>query len=188
MYHTNVNPKWPWLNTALWENLRCPLDAVPGGGLSPNWAQFRDDGAGSVGVYAWHFQKIGSPDVAFSLQMPHGYKRGTNINPHLHVAPVDGNAGKIKFGLEYTCADVDTAFGITTTVYVEVDAAGVAYQHQLMDFGEIAVCFNRAAGIFMGRLFRDNTVVGNYDNDVAGLELDLQYQVNTMGSRETDRK
>lgn len=184
MYHTNVQPKWPWLNQAMWDDLRCPLANVPGGGTSPAWGKFLDDGAGSTGVYSWLFNNVGTPDLAFALQIPHTYKLGTNVRAHVHAAPVDANAGKIRFGLEYTHADQDTGtFPVTQTVYVTVDAAGVAYRHQFMDFGELAVSFANVSGMFLGRLFRDNTVGGNYGSQVAGLEFDLHYRVDTMGSR-----
>jgi len=184
-YHTKYNHRRPWLNRPLYEDLRCPLANVPGGGTAPTWGKFRDNGAGSTGVYAWLFGNVGTPDLAFALQMPHGYKLGTDVHAHLHASPMDANAGKIKFGLEYTWAEQDGNFPTTEFIYVTVDAAGVAYRSQYLDFGDlVGTNFSTLSGMFLGRLFRDNTVGGNYASQVAGHEFDLHFELDTIGSLE----
>ena len=60
----------------------------------PDYKKYRDNGAGSRGVWGWHFAS-GEVGTHASEQLPHGYVPGTDLaDPHVHflfqAAPVAG--------------------------------------------------------------------------------------------------
>jgi hypothetical protein len=74
----------PFAPTA-WDDLRVPLLSSNAGGLNPpTVAMFRDNGAGSDGVFAYDFTQAADRDLLFECQMPHAWKVGTTIYPHVH--------------------------------------------------------------------------------------------------------
>ena len=62
----------------------------------------------------------------FSVQLPHAWKEGTQIEPHIHYCCSDNSVGNVVWKLEYVIADVtpppsvsgttNSTFGTTTTL------------------------------------------------------------------------
>jgi hypothetical protein len=180
-----------------WEDMRFPLlstriPAVAG----PDFVQFRDNGAGSTGVYQYAFDPNTDESVYFNVQMPHSWIQGTTIDTHIHwstIAPSTGTAGqKVSWGMEYTMVDVVGEFPTTTIVYGDTPVLWtegdlvVPYKHYLTDLGDIDMSsIERCSAMFSCRFFRDSSGAGgtdDYAQDAMALEVDFHYKINRLGS------
>jgi hypothetical protein len=174
----------------VWDDLRVSLSSarVPAASF-PNYAKTHDDGEGSpsVGVYAYHFDD--GEYIFFSVQMPHAWKEGSTIYPHIHfmcttdVSPAD-NFG---IGLEYLWTDIDDDAAATTSA-VEIDiSTGVnsQWQHQIANLSAtgIAGTGKGLSSILQCRLYRQAAVADNYADQVVITDFDIHYEKDTHGSR-----
>lgn len=178
-----------WSNElgVVWEDLRVALELTRRGAANqPGFGQVLDDGSGSVGVYATLFDKATREDVFFSVQFPHAWKIGSTIEPHVHWMPTDTDTGTVRWGLEYTWVDINGTFSNTTIIYAEDAADGTASKHQYASFAGVTppVGITGVSSMMLCRLFRDAAHANDtYDNDAAGLEFDIHYQKDAVGSR-----
>lgn len=174
----------PTYNPAYWDDLRISAtSATTGGALDPTFAQFRDDGAGSTGVFTWQFPQNLDRELFFEAQMPHKWLEGSDIKPHVHWAPDTAGSGNVVWGLEYTVARAFTVFPITSTLSVTAAAPGVAYQHTINGFGSISMVGNTISTMLLCRIYREGTnVADTYGSDASLLEVDFHYQLDTPGS------
>ena len=82
-----------------------------GGVNDPNLVQVKDNGSGSTGVYTYQFDNNTEEELFFAAQIPHAWKEGSNIYPHVHWYPTNTDTGNVIWGLEYTWANVNGTFG-----------------------------------------------------------------------------
>ena len=171
----------------VWEDLRVPVTATNVGPVrAPGFAQFRDDGAASTGVFAYFFSNLIEEELHFSVQMPHSWLEGSDIYPHVHWSPgpiTDG--GDVVWGLEYTWASIDAVFGETTLI-TQVAAAGVvAYKHLRPSFSAIDGTGETHSSMLICRVYRD---VGDgndtFADDAVLLEIDFHYEINQLGEND----
>jgi|GEM_PF-1664127 len=174
------------LQTTVYDDLRTPANSIKllGSIGVPSYAQFADDGAGSTGVYTYMFEPTDLNQVFFTIQMPHTYKEGTDLLPHVHWSPQSTNTGNCEWKLEYTIANIGDTFGDTATLSMLDAADGTINKHQVttgatidgsgMDISHMLVC----------RLYRDGGEGDDtFTGDAAFLEFDVHFEINTMGSR-----
>jgi hypothetical protein len=188
LYLENVTiriPETSRLDSVEWEDLRVPLTTTKLAGNDPSFEVFQDDGGGPAtrGVWAYAFVHNATKEVFFECQIPHSYAEVSNIYPHVHWAPSTADAGTVRWGLEYTWANIDAAFPTTTIIYVNDDAAGTAKTHQVASFSNIAGAGQTISSMLACRLFRD-TASGDDDYDYKAflLEFDFHIQVDSLGS------
>lgn len=168
----------------VWEDIRVPVSSIKRLGFSdPDWVQFADDGAGSTGVYALAFDDTIDEEVYFACQIPHSYKEGTDIVPHIHWAPSDGNAGNVTWKLEYTWANIDGTYGNTATAVVTDSTDATSHKHLRADLTTIAGAGKTMSSILMCRLYRDVSDADTYGSDAFLLEFDFHIEMDTVGSR-----
>lgn len=179
------------LQTTVWDDLRVPMSATKKGGVNdPNFAQVKDNGAGSTGVFTYLFDKNAEEELFFSAQFPHSRKSATDIVPHVHWSPIDADTGVVRWGLEYTWIDINGTFGNTSIVYVEDAGDGSADKQQVAAFSPISGSgIVGISSMLIGRVFRD-AAHGNdtYDADAALLEFDVHFEIDTIGSRQATVK
>jgi hypothetical protein len=184
-----------------WEDLRVPLTSGRiGASNPPTLAQYRDNGAASVGVFAFRFddQAVAGNEeqMWFAVQMPHGYKLGSDIQPHLHWGIKTAGAANefVKWGLEYTWVDIDGTFGTTTIITTDAssaaaattsgDATLVVNKHYTSNFADIdGSGISGVSSMIMCRLFRNSS---HADDDLAqsawAFEFDFHVQLDAPGS------
>jgi len=176
----------------VWDDLRVSLETTRRGAANaPGFQKVNDDGSGSVGVYATLFSKSTREDVFFSVQFSHDWQTGSDIEPHVHWMPTDTDTGTVRWGLEYCWVDINGTYSNTTIIYDEDPADGTALKHQYASFGLITPPshITGVSSMMMCRLFRDATHANDdYDADAAGLEFDIHYQRNSVGSRKMHSK
>ncbi|KKK49070.1 hypothetical protein LCGC14_3138810, partial [marine sediment metagenome] len=169
--------------------IRVPVSSIKRLGFSdPDWEPFAEDGIGSTGVYALAFSKIVDQEVYFSVLIPHNWKLGTDLHPHVHWSPSDTDTGSVTWKIEYTIADLGGVFGNTSEESVSDVGDGVVNKHQVADLTNIDMSSytdpDDIAIKLLCRLYRDVSDGDDYNNDAFLLEIDFHYQVDAIGSRE----
>jgi hypothetical protein len=190
------------LTETVWDDLRVPLTSGrPGLTNPPSWSQYRDNGAASIGVYAWAFSDqavaANEEELWFQVQLPHNWKEGTTIKPHIHWGIKTAGAANefVKWGLEYTWANIDGTIGTTTIITSDASSAATATisgdttllinKHYVTDIGDITGTGKTISSMLLCRIFRNSS---HADDDLAqdayGFEIDFHHEVDTMGSRQ----
>lgn len=176
MPYPNRNPFLP----PSYRDALVPLDRaqIIGG---PNDATFAEM-SGGWNLYAWRFAT--GKYIHFTLQLNHDYKPGTNITPHVHWCPVDGNGGNVAWTLDYSLARGNTdAWASPTPISATPAAAGsTAFKHLITSFGEISLATNTTPStILVCRLGRTATA-DTYGSNVFAVSFDFHYQIDRPGS------
>jgi len=163
------------------------------GQRSLTWQKILDNGAGSQGILAYLFDASTEEELYFAVQVPHSWKFGTALHAHVHWAPsANGGAGEmVSWGLEYSVADIGSTFPDSTIAYGNTpvpDETLVANRHYLTEIAEISMSgIASVSPMIMCRVFRDATGAGatdDYGNDVALLEIDFHFEIDSLGSRD----
>lgn len=183
-------------DNVVWDDLRVPVTATTvGTARQPAFGQWLTNGAGSTGVYTYFFpdgNATNERDLFFGVQLPHGYKYGTDLKPHIHWSPkTTGLAGqKVSWGMEYTLAKIGSTFPNTTIIsanthYLEQDPI-VANNHYLTPLPDIdGSGIDSVSAMLFGRVWRDCGGVlqaDGFTGDVGLLEIDFHYQIDAVGS------
>jgi hypothetical protein len=206
-------------NATRWEDLKVPVNSVKikakkntdGTDIAPaEWAGFK---TGTSLALLW-FKDEGNAEneqeVVFTVQMPHGWKEGTDIYPHVHwttgklkddgtleYATKPGTTGRVTWGLEYTWASLGEDFPATDIFYGST-LAKVAepydmdfYEHHLTplvdpnDGAPISGVGQTLSSMLVCRLFRNSSATTDtYPGDAGLLEIDFHFQVDSDGSNQ----
>lgn len=179
-------------NSTIYEDLRVPMTATKtGGSKDPGFAVVLTDGSGSQGVFSYLFDASSEEELYFACQVPHDYKQGTNLSPHVHWMPVsNGTSGhKVSWGLEYSWSNISGIYSNTQIIYTNThypaDAALVAKTHYMSSFAEITGTGKTISSMLICRIFRNATSATDdtYTADAGLLEFDFHYEVDSLGSR-----
>ena len=181
------------LSDTVWDDIRVPaLSTKKGGSKEPGLVKFLDNGAGSQGILTYQFDDSAEEELYFAVQIPHAWKQGTNLHPHVHWSPtVNGGVGEVvSWGLEYSFAEITNVFPDSVLMYGnEPIHSGdlVAKRHYLTELGIIDMtAVDSVSPMILCRIFRDATGSGktdDYGNDVALLEIDFHFEIDDIGSR-----
>ena len=180
-------------NATAFDDIRVPATATKNGGSKdPGFEVWKDNGAGSQGVFLHWFDNATEEELYFSLQVPHNWKTGSALSPHIHWVPKStGSAGaKVNWGLECNWTDISEA-GITTTIAysnttVQGDATLVAGKHYLTEMTPMTGTGHTLSSMAVCRVYRDAAgalATDSYAADAGLLEIDFHYEVDSIGSR-----
>jgi hypothetical protein len=167
---TPSNPLWDDLRTSL---VRAAVTTDP-----PTLTVFR--GA----TMANSFIQDATQSVMFDAQIPHTWLEGSDVHPHLHWSPGNSTSTLIvRWGLEYTWSNVNTAFPTSQTVYANMAASGVAYDHQIASFGTLSGTGKRVSSVFSCRLFREGAnVADTFPVGAFAISFDFHLQMSSDGT------
>ena len=116
------------------------------------------------GIYLLEFSDTDTLEAFANFHIPHAYKPGTMIYPHVHFSVQSNSAGTVRWGFEYTFARSaastgQTAFPATTTIYIDYAVpANSAYKHFIAEAGEglgIPGTHIEVDGMVLARVFRE---------------------------------
>ncbi|MCX6290213.1 MAG: hypothetical protein NT126_00430 [Bacteroidetes bacterium] len=149
--------------------------------------------SGSSGPEIWYFRNNNTVEaMSFTVQLPHSWKEGTTIFPHLHWAPKSSASGNVEWNLEYTWANYDATtpqvFPSITTSTVVATGPFTANTHLITPLtasnAGLSATGKKISSILICRIWR-NSVSSNdtYNADAGVLFLDFHYQIDTFGSR-----
>lgn len=181
----------------VWDDLRFPIETTKLSGVrDPDYALFKYNGTGSTGVFIYWFSPTSEEEVFVSAQMPHSWKMGSVIHPHVHWTPAANGTGTVSWGLEYTWANIDGVFGGTNFAYGNTPSNGFVNisgsVHYLTPISGITGTSYDLSSMLLMRLFRNATGGGgsgdSYPSDAGLLEFDLHYEMDSFGSNELYEK
>lgn len=173
----------------------------PQGSNDPDFSLFKDNGAGSTGVWIYWFDKDAIEELWFNIQIPHDYKEGTHIKPHVHWVPKStGDTDEyVKWGLEYHWSNMGDPFDTTSFAYSDASQGSTATTSEdtemqadkhyvsVLDDGSgngITGTNKTISSMLNCRLFRVATdATDDYPDDAGLLEIDFHYEKDTLGSR-----
>lgn len=165
------------LYAGVWEDLRFPASGInpPGGASDP--ARDTDDGRLVFAAAATNI-------IAIQAQMPHAWREGSAIRPHIHWSPTNTNTGNVLWRLQYKVASANEAFpGEWSTADVLAAGSGTTDMHQLAAFAEIPMTGKKVSSMILLLLSRiGGDVTDTYNADAKLNEFDIHYQVDALGS------
>lgn len=178
----NVLDNEPKENVA-WEDLRFPATGInPPGGASDADVDNADTPWIGTLLYA-----ANATELACGIaQMPHSWKEGSNIKPHIHWAPTNNNAGDVLWQFDYMISNVNGIFpGAYTTLQKLASADGDLNKHQIIGFDEIDMTGYVLSCVILWRVSRiGGDASDNYEADARLIEFDIHFQVDGDGSRQ----
>lgn len=134
--------------------------------------------------FTYVFDKSKTEDVLFFVQLPHSYKEGSDIYPHVHWFPTDGNTGNVVWKLEYSWANYTDIIPSPTTISA-TDAALGQYRHSIAQFPGIVGTGKKISSMLCCRLYRDGgNAADTYNSNAGILEFDFHFEINSLGSRQ----
>jgi len=146
----------------------------------------------TLGGTAFKVYKFEKDDMVFaSCQMPHDYKEGTDLKPHIHWTPCDrGNeesGALVGWKVDYSIADIGEAFGNAVTLDFSDACTGTDHLHEITDSLTITGTGFKISHILMLKIYRtdtgaDDTWAGTTTQAPALLEFDIHYEKSTAGS------
>ena len=177
-------------NDTTYTDLRVSVTSTKlGGTKDPDFAKFKDDGAGSQGVFTYLFDRNLEEELYLITQMPHNYKFNSIVEMHVHWSPLTTSTLGVGWGIECTWSNRTSVFGDTIIYRTMVNASGTAYEHQKTSLGDLVGSASSTSAVALCRVFRDATNdTDSYNGDVALHEIDFHYQVDGLGSDGLDIK
>jgi hypothetical protein len=172
VYDLHVHGDIEW-NNQFWDDLRSPSTSLrlPSSG---NPTVNTTDGT-------LEFDKGDSAWVM--VQMPHTWREGSYVWPHLHWYPADGNAGNVHWQIEYDIANVDGVYSGSFTALDATDTcAGVALTHQLATTAGIDMTGYTLSCMLRLIITRVDDGADTYASLADLLEVDIHYQRDSPGS------
>lgn len=161
----------------MWDDLRAPASSInPVGSLTPPSIDSSD---GSL-LFSTN------DTVAIWFQLPHAWKEGTELRPHLHWAKTTTGAGIPNWQMKYKFAnagDVFPAFSSLVSSTVGVSDSNTINKHALSYFPSIDATGKLISSMLCVVLQRTSTG-DTYGADAKLLEFDIHYQVDSTGSRQ----
>lgn len=171
-----------------------PFSTYTSGSNAPLFSAMKNNGSGSRGVQTFTFQDVSASyeqEVFFSIQMPHNWKEGTVIYPHVHWSPQTNTSGAVVWGFEYSWVDYNstTPVAFPNTSIITATSAAVTGsdvdKHLIAGFSSLTPSGSQGkiSSILMCRLFRNSSNASdNYTGNAALLSFDIHYELDGMGS------
>jgi hypothetical protein len=184
-------------DATVWDDIMVFPDATTkGGSKAPVWGgasanAFKKNGS-SQGVFLWMFSSSTEQELYFTIQIPHGYKLGSTLYPHVHWTTATGTPSgtNVVWGLEYAVAPIGGTYPNTTiqtgnSVIPVIGSPTGTGQHIITPLGTISGTNLGISTVLVCRLYRS---VGDA-NDTFGYEVgllgfDIHYEKDTEGSRQ----
>ncbi|MBI3138986.1 MAG: hypothetical protein HYZ15_10405 [Sphingobacteriales bacterium] len=186
---TSGTPLWRRLvgdGEVRWDDLRVVLDN------GSNAAQLSYL-SGSSGPQIWYFRyDQGVEAMSFNVQLPHSWKEGTTIYPHLHWVPKSSASGNVEWNFEYSWVNYDPntpqQFPAYTTSTVISTGPFTATTHKITSLtasnAGISGTGKKISSILVCRIWRNSSTSGDtYNADAGVLFVDFHIQVDGWGSR-----
>lgn len=169
----------------VWDDLRVSLDkGSSSASLEYVW--------GGIGPQIWYFRNNeGLEMMSFVVQIPHNWKEGTTVYPHVHWLPKASKSGNLEWNLDYSWQNYDAStpqvFPTYTTSTVVTTGPFVANTHRISSLTSgsgLDGTGKKISSILICRIWRNSSnAADTYTDDAGLLSLDFHYQIDTVGSR-----
>jgi len=165
-----------------WDDLRFPVTAInpPGAVSDPTF----DTTNGTL-----LFGATGTDVIYVIAQMPHSWKEGTAVVPHVHWYKTTSAAGNVLWRLEYKKFPIgavgDADFTAIDQATPAISDGNVALTHALTSFGEIDMTGLTLSDMLLMKVSRiGDNAADTYGADAALMEFDIHYQIDGLGSQQ----
>ena len=163
----------------VWEDLRFPATAInPAGAVTA--MTFDTTNLGFAAMNSSSTQSI-----AIIAQMPHSWKVGSEIHPHIHWEPKSTDTGSVLWRLEYKWANIN---GNEPTDWTTLDVLdpgdGTAFKHQMVSFANISGTGKTISSILSIKISRvAGDATDTYNGEALLKEFDIHFEIDTLGPR-----
>ncbi len=181
-------------DATMWDDMRIvPTVFDIAGGTDPDVISYQPGGSGTTfKVYAFAKGDSGY----FMLQLPHGYKEGSDIFAHVHWTPgprgVAENGNIVKWALDYSFISKENNFPASTTADLGDACDGTNHKHQITPYVAISGVGLTISSQMIGRVYRQNiagdTWAGTGNDLPIFLEIDFHVNLDMVGSRTSSTK
>jgi hypothetical protein len=170
-----------------WDDMRSPATAVnpPGGASDPS----RDQTTGLL-----DFASNQDNVVMILQQIPHAWKEGSELSPHLHWCKTTSASGTVAWKLEVKHWPIGgvldgswTDLGTYTTTATGTPDNNTANEHLITGFDEIDMEGYKISHCLLYRLTRDVSE-DTYGASARVIEFDTHYQTESFGSNRLYQK
>ncbi len=133
-------------------------------------------------------------EVLVTIQMPHRWKEGTTIYPHIHFMCTSDVDPADNFGIdfEYIWADIREDFPANSTLTNTDISTGVNTDnmHQVANIPAAGIdgSGHTLSSVLLCRIERVAAASDDYADGVVIMDFDVHYEINTMGSRQITAK
>jgi hypothetical protein len=127
------------------------------------------------------------------FQLPHSYKEGSDIVPHIHLfIPDNVTGGTIKFYMEYTWTNLEQTGAVSPTTIsgtLTRTASEGINNNSVLSFGTVSGAGMTISSMFMCRIYRDpGDVADTFGASVWLKSSDIHVEKDTIGSRTISSK
>jgi len=168
----------------VWEDLRFPASSInPPGGIGGAAV----DTADTPFVGTLLFDSASTEICVGQAQMPHAWKEGSFVSPHVHWSPTSTSTGSVVWQMNCDIANVGEPFSgsYTYTSAITDYADGTINDHKLVDFANLEMPGKTLSSIILWRISRiGGSGSDTYSDDARLLEFDIHYQIDGFGSNE----
>lgn len=174
---------WGVLSTKpRWDDLRFPSQ-----GINPPGAASDPTRSTTTGLL--HFSGTQDNVITGVAQMPHAWKEGSDIHPHLHLQFPTANANTSRWKFEYDIANVNADFTNAYGVYTVHDTISVvnpnnAKRQKLSSFSAISMTNRTVSSCIVWKISRlaSSDAADNDTSEVVLIEFDIHYELDSLGS------
>jgi hypothetical protein len=174
----------------VWEEMNIPVHKLGFiGPRIPAWAVYRDDGAGSRGVYALQFsdEAVLEQEASFSVKMPHRWCEETPVKFYADISPEDDTECNYRVCIEYTIANFDSYFPLTSIWCATIPSEKAPTKNQFSQIHSgMSMAEKQIGSHLIGRFWRNSSHVEDTCNGkymwMHG--LGAIYRVDRPGSRQ----
>jgi len=167
-----------------WDDLRFPANSInPPGGIGGAAV----DTADSPFIGTLLFDSNTTEIVAGQAQMPHKWKLGSLISPHVHWSPTSISTGSVVWQFDCDVASAHEAFSgtYTTSGSVAIYADGTINNHIVSDIIDLDMTGKGLSAIILWRISRiGGSASDTYPDDARLLEFDIHYEIDSLRSNE----
>lgn len=172
----------------VWDDTNISL-TPPAGQSSALPAVVAINGDAYLSCYAFSGTNSTPDQISGSIEIPHSYKEGSNIQFHVHWAPTTANVGNVVWQLRYAWYNhLGTPVGATIQTTTVATTSGVAWQEQTSAFDLVGTGKTMGSRLVF-TLFRDPVNAGDtYAFNAATYDMGIHVEKDTLGSRQITTK
>ena len=169
--------------SSVFDDLRFPASAVNPPGIASD-PDFDTTNGGYL------FDATSTELLFLIAQLPHGYKEGTTLYPHVHWEKTTNASGNVKWEVEYQWSRIgetrDSATSISATAVASATPdTDTADKHLITPFPEISDSDAQISDMLIMQLKRlGGDAADTYGADARLIEFDIHYESDTQGSRQ----
>lgn len=174
-------------SATVFEDLRFPVTAVKiNASKPPAWLTVLSSDVLAFGDEGVVTNEEG---VTFIAQIPHSYKEGSNVYPHIHWMGSDTSTGNILWEFSQSWANMGTEFPTPTVSSHLVSNSNKTYHHTMSTMGVITGTGKTISSCLLCGIRRKSSIAADtYTADAYLIEADIHYEMDTLGSAEESTK